>query len=63
MGIAAGGFLLMIGMTVLGACALALLNVFDISLLVDTAHILLFSATLLMIAVLDAIAVVLILCR
>jgi len=51
-----GGFLIMIGMFLMGAIALTLLNIIDISALVNETYLLMFMLALLSVGVLDVIA-------
>jgi len=53
---AVGGFLVMMGMVLIGVFALALFNVLDIGVLADETHLLMLTAGLLSIGVLDVIA-------
>jgi len=54
--VAIGGFLIMMGMFLMGAIALTLLNIIDISALVNETYLLMFMLALLSVGVLDAIA-------
>lgn len=61
--VATGGFLLMMGLIMVGTCTLVLLNVLDVSVLVEEAHVPLLLTTLLLFVVLDAVATTILLCR
>jgi len=54
--VAIGGFLIMMGMSLMSAIALTLLNVIDISALVNETYLLIFMLALLSVGVLDVIA-------
>jgi len=53
---AVGGFLVMMGMILIGTFALALFNVLDIGVLADETHLLMLTVALLSIGVLDVVA-------
>jgi len=54
--VAIGGFLIMMGMILMGAIALTLLNIIDISALMNQTYLLMFMLALLSVGVLDVIA-------
>jgi len=54
--VAIGGFLIMMGMFLMGAIILTLLNIIDISALVNETYLLIFMMALLSVGVLDVIA-------
>jgi len=54
--VAVGGFLIMMGMILMGAIALTLLNVIDISAFANETYLLMFMLALLSVGVLDMIA-------
>jgi len=54
--VAIGGFLIMMGMFLMGAIALTLVNIIDISALVNETYLLMFMLALLSVGVLDVIA-------
>jgi len=54
--VAIGGFLIMMGMILMGAIALTLLNIIDISAFVNETYLLMFMLALLSVGVLDVIA-------
>jgi len=54
--VAIGGFLIMMGMFLMSAIALTLLNIIDVSALVNETYLLLFMLALLSVGVLDVVA-------
>lgn len=54
--VAIGGFLIMMGMILMSAIALSLLNIIDISAFVNETYVLMFMLALLSVGVLDVIA-------
>jgi len=54
--VAVGGFLVMMGMILIGTFALALFNVLDIGVFTDETHLLMLTVALLSIGVLDVVA-------
>lgn len=54
--VAIGGFLIMMGMILMGAIALTLLNIIDLSAFMNETYLLLFMLALLSVGVLDIIA-------
>jgi len=54
--VAIGGFLIMMGMILMGAIALTLLNIIDLSAFVNETYLLMFMLALLSVGVLDVIA-------
>jgi len=54
--VAIGGFLIMMGMIIMGAIVLALLNVIDITAFINETYLLMFMLALLSVGVLDVIA-------
>jgi len=54
--VAIGGFIIMVGMVMIGVFALAFFGIFDISALMDTKYLVVFMTALLITGVLDLIA-------
>jgi len=54
--VAIGGFLIMMGLVLMGAIALTLLNIVDIGALINETHLLMFMLALLSVGVLDVVA-------
>jgi len=54
--VAIGGFLIMMGLVLMGAIALTLLNIIDIGALINETHLLMFMLALLSVGVLDVVA-------